>query len=94
MPDYISSCAHLDFRSLLRLDAGAEDITWAGSISLDNELRGQLDGSELLQRMIRISKLDPGQVKALLETLQRSIAITHGPPGALYFLMIYCIMWL
>ncbi len=81
MPDYISSREHLDFSSLLKQDAEEEDVAWSRRVAVDELRTHDLEGSMLLQRMTRVSRLDPGQMKAMLETLQRSMAITQGPPG-------------
>jgi hypothetical protein len=84
VPEYISSRDHLDFSSLLKEDARAEDVAWSRHVPVVELHTRDLDRSALLRRMTQLSRLDPGQMKAMLETLQRSMAITQGPPGIVF----------
>ena len=78
MPNYIIQEDFLDFSCLLKPGSDADDRLWAQRV----ETRALWEKTaELSQRLSAVSRLDPGQVGALLGTLQSSIAITQGPPG-------------
>ena len=84
-PAYLTSLEHFDLTCLLKPGCSSQDLAWAKRVPSDDLRVHGAEAPRALQRLSTASKLDRGQVLAFLETLQRSMAITQGPPGLFKF---------